>query len=691
MTLKCWPRKARLILAEPNEIILTRSAVELFFPTVNDNYELVLGSALRVDHHADPFTVVGVCEDVPTHSHLQFDVLVSYASFIRYQGEDADNSWTWSDFYHYVQLAPDTDVKALERKFVDFSDRYFRGTEVSGSEEVFTLQPLGEAHLYSHDLEYEIGQTTNGKAVWSLLIIAFFILVIAWINYINLSSVRAIERSKEVGIRKAVGATRGQLIRQFLGESLLINLISLGLAIFLVQFFTPWFAINFDIAPAALSFYHGNRLSLGLFLSLLVLIGAGVLVSGFYPAWLLSAPHVSEVLKGVFAKDLGGAWMRKGLVIFQFTTSIVLIIATWMVSKQISFMTKRDLGIQVDEIITINGPTLTAFDSTFIERINAFKDVLEEDPNILHAATSNRVPGNAMGRIFQIQKLGEGASQQTFTSNFINADYDFADTYGLMPVVGRYFRVSDHNADFAALENIAITQAAVDMLGYPSEAAAIGQQLRFWGKDWRIVGVLPDYHQQSLHHRIEPILYLPMYSPQNYLSAHIRGNQMNHTLAHIKSTYEQFFPGNNFQYEFLDQYFQRLYESDQRFSRILYFFTLLTIFIACLGLFGLASYMTILRTKEIGIRKVLGASIMGLVTLLSKDFMQLVVWALVLAIPLAYMVMNRWLQGFAYAMPLPWWVFVLAGLLALGIAFLTVGFLGIRAAMVNPVKSLRDE
>ncbi len=679
------------ILDETNEIVLTQALADRFYPAVKGNYQALIGENLLVDRYQEPFKIVAICEDVPENSSLQFDLLVSYASCIRYWGEQADNSWQWSDFYHYLELAEGTDPVRLEAKFPAFSERHFRGQEVSGSEEVFTLQPLDHVHLYSAGLEYEIGKISNGRAVWSMLVVAFFLVVVAWINYINLATVRSIERSKEVGIRKVVGASRAQLMWQFLMESLLVNAISLVMAIAIASLVYPWFAINFGISLDAMSFYQGNLADFYLLFFLLGLLIAGVLVSGAYPAWLLSSPHVSGVLKGVFSKNLASTGFRKGLVIFQFTMSIALISLIALVSKQIRFMSSQDLGINIDQIITINSPEMTGFDSTFIDRMNAFKGELESIPGVESAATSSRAPGERMGRIFQIRKTGVDAGEQTYTSNAINTDYSYSETYGLSPLAGRFFRKSDHNIDFNQIDKIVISKATVSMLGYPSSEEAIDQHLRFWEKDWQIVGVVPDFHQRSLHHGIEPIIFVPTYSPGNLLSLKIATTNIEETIALVQARYQQFFPGNTFQYNFLDDSFSRLYLSDIRFGNILSFFTLLTIIIASLGLFGLASYTTLLRTKEIGVRKVLGATSINIIALLNKDFMKLIGIAIVTAVPLSWYFMEKWLEEFAYHIKIDWSIFIVASVLAISIAFITVSFHSIKAALANPVNSLRNE
>lgn len=683
-------REGLELLSETNEIVLTRHVADQYFPAAKGQYDQIIGEQIELNNNPDPYRIVGIAEDVPDNSLIQFNVLASFATYIRYQGKAADESWTWSDFWHFIELQPEADVAGLEAKLPGFSDRYFRGTEVSGSTEVFTLQPFKDAHLYSDGLEYEMGRTASGSAVWSLLIIAFFILIIAWINYVNLASVRALERAREVGVRKVVGAPRSALIAQFFTEALLVNLLALLLAWQGANLVKPIFAANFGLEPGALTFF--SRSTFFLPITMLGLVVAGLLISGAYPAWLLSSPHVSNVLKGAFQRNLGGGAIRKALVVFQFTASIALITSTWLVSRQISYMNQQDLGVNIDQVMTIQGPGLTPFDSTFIEKMNAFKDQLQTNPHILSAATANRTIGdNWQGRVFQIEKMGENAGTEQYTSSFIMTDYGYAETYDMDILAGRFFRETDHSPDFQQLENILLTEAAVQMFGYSNYEDAVGQRLQFWDKHWTVVGVLPDYHSLSLHHPIEPLIFVPAYSTGNALSLRLDGENMESTIGFIETTYQDFFPGNIFEYAFVNETFQRLYETDRRFSRILTFFTLLTVLIACLGLFGLATYMTLLRTKEIGVRKVLGASVSSLLLLLSKDFLKLVLLALFIAIPIAWFFSKQWLMEFPYRVTIEWWMFAIAGLMAIVVAFLAVSAQSVKVAMANPVKSIRSE
>jgi len=678
------------LLDAVGQIVVTRDVADQYFPSSKGDYQSVLGKTVYLQTDTNGYKIVGVAENIPANSLIKFDLLASYATYLRLAGNDADVSLTWSDFHHFIELKPGTDAKAVEAKLPAFSDRYFKGAEVSGSKEVFTLQPMKDAHLYSAGLEYEIGQTANGRAVWSLLIIAFFILIIAWINYVNLSSVRAIERAKEVGVRKVLGAERTALMAQFLTEAFLVNLFALALAWLAAVMIKPWFAANFGLESSALHFLTADNYFLPV--AMLGLVLAGVAVSGIYPAWLLSSPHVSNVLKGVFQKNIGSANLRKGLVVFQFTASIALIIGTWLVSHQINFMNKQDLGVDIDQIIVVEGPKLTNFDSTFIDKMEAAKGKWLTNPHIKSTTNSDRsLADDWHGRTFGIEKTSDNPSGEKYSASYMATEYGFAETYGLKPLAGRFFRPADHNPDWAKLDKLVINEAAVKMLGYASNEAAIGQTLRAWDKQQTIVGVVPNFHELSLHHAIEPLILMPSYSLNGPLSLRVDGQDMEATIAHIQSVYQDFFPGSVFNYAFLNESYQKHYEADRRFGHILGFFTLLTILIACLGLFGLASYMTFLRTKEIGVRKVLGASTAGIVGLLSKDFLILVILSLLIASPIAWYFMKKWLQDFPNHIEISWWVFVLAGVAAIGMAFLTVSFQSIKAALANPVKSLRSE
>ena len=677
------------LLANANEIALSASMAEQIFGLKGSALENLIGQSIQADGETDPYTIKAIFADFPDNSSLQAEVLISYDTYIRYFGERADKSWNWSDFYHYIELAPGTDVAALEAQFKDFSDRYFKGQEVSGAEERFYLQPLKDAHLYSADLEYEIGQTSNGRTVWAMLLIAFFILLLAWINYINLSSVRAIERSKEVGVRAVFGAKERQLIGQFVTEAALINLVALVIAGLICAQVQPWYnqllgtelSISLLWQNTAVQFYLLSALGL-VFLS-------GILLSGFYPAWLLSRQRIPLVLKGQFQQTNGSQQTRKGLVIFQFAASFILIAGSWLVYQQVRFLNQQDLGILTDEIIIIDGPSLTRFDSSFIERAQTFKTSLKANPAVEAVTLSTRIPGQAMGRIFNVSRTDDPSGRE-FSTNFINIDYNYADTYQLEMVAGENFVRGDHNVDFDLVDQTILNEAMVEVLGFESPEAAIGKFINTGSKRWEIKGVFPDFHQKSLHHPIEPIVFRPLYETQGPITVKVSGTQIAPIIDQIKRTYTELFPGNNFNYQFLDEHLQAAYIQDQRFGTILGLFTTLAIMIAALGLFGLASYTTSLRTKELSVRRILGANFSDLLYLLSSDFFKLIFFSVVIGAPIAWYLSLEWLQNFSYHIEIRWWVFLLSGGFAFLLAFIIVGLQALKANFSNPIEALRQ-
>lgn len=673
----------------PNSLVLTESNAQRIFGVQPADYAKLIGKSLLMDQDTVPFQITGIIKDVPATSHLQFGALISYETLVRNWGNWVKTSWDGSDMWHYLKLKPSADAVALERKFPAFSDRYFKGDQVSGSVEKFYLQPLSRAHLYS-DYEYEIGVVNNGKAVWTMLIIAVFILVIAWVNYINLATARSLERAKEVGVRKVAGATGSQLIRQFLSESILLNLVGFGLALVLTLTLQPLLneLIGRPLSLALLtgSGYGGSLMTIGL----LMIFVLGMLLSGFYPAFAISSFQPISVLKGSFKRSVTGVWVRKSLVVFQYTASIALIVGTFIVFRQIDYMRKENLGFNMEQTLVVTGPDLTRWDSTSIDRINSFKNDLKQYPAIKAASASVNLFGDRLPRSFNVKRIGSN-EEKGVTVSRMGVDFDFFSTYGIQLLAGRDFRVTDPNPNPNKVTNAIINRSAVALLGFTSATSAVGQKFKLFGRVWEIVGVISDFHQQSLRHPIEPIIFQPFYANGGYYSFKIATSDLPRTIDLIKQKYQTFFPGNNFSYFFMDEQFNRQYKDDQIFGKITSFFSLLAVLIASLGLFGLSSYTIAQRTKEIGIRKVLGASVPGIVALLSKDFLKLVLVAIVIASPLAWYGANQWLQDFAYRIDVSWWVFALAGLLAVIIAFVTVSFQSIKAALVNPVKSLRSE
>ncbi len=678
-------------LKDPYAAILTQTAAEKYFGKSNNNFGSLLGKTFMMGKDSTPYKITGVCKDVPENSHLQFDILASYVTMLsgKYPYTQADYDFTDSDFWHYIQLNHGTDYKKLEAKLGAFSEKYFRGNKVSGSVEKFYLQPLAKAHLYS-DYEYEIGKTGSATVVWGLLIIALFIIVIAWVNYINLSTARSAERAREVGVRKVTGASKKQLISQFLAESFLINLVAIMLAILLVIIVQPAFNA---LIQHRLSFFNLFQKSLGgysITAGLLALILAGILISGFYPAFVLSSFRPILVLKGKFSASKKGIVLRKGLVVGQFAITVALIIGAFVVYKQIKFMSTQELGININQVLVVKPPVFSNFDSSFMAKENSFKEELKQIVNIQGATTSNRIAGDEMGRAFNVHRSDDNSGNK-FTARNIGVDFDFINVYGIKLLAGRNFSPTDYNPDYDKLHNVLINTSAIKLLGFSSKEDAIGKSVTMFNKKWDVIGVVNDYHQKSLRYPMEPTIFQPFYGTDNPISVKIRGSNPASTIAAIKAKYAAFFPGNLFDYYFLDEKFNEQYKNDELFGKAFSIFAGFAIFIACLGLLGLSLFATTQRTREIGVRKVLGASVSNIVFLLSKDFIKLVLIAFVIASPIAWLVMHNWLQDFAYRIHIGYWIFIIAGLLAIVIALATISFQAIKAALANPVKSLRTE
>ena len=678
-------------LTDPYTVVLTERAAKRYFGVQGNDVATVIGKAIVMGNDSMPYKVTGVCQDVPENSHLQFDMLASYITVYsgKYPYKDADYNFTSSDFWHYIQLKPGTDYKTLEAKLPAFSEKYFQGNKVSGSVEKFYLQPLARAHLYS-DFEYEIGTTGSATVVWGLMIIALFIIVIAWVNYINLSTARSAERAKEVGVRKVIGAGKGQLIRQFLMESLLINIIALVLAVVLMIVLQPAFnaLIGHKLSLTYLlqKSFGGYSITIGL----LSLVLAGIFISGFYPAFILSSFKPILVLKGRFSTSKSGIILRKALVVGQFAITVALIMGSFVVYKQIRFMNRQELGMNIDRVLMIKPPSLTQFDSTFINRENTFMLELKQQPGILGAATSWNPMGGETGRSFNIRRSDQDNTTH-FTMRHNGISFGFLDLYKIKLLAGRDYTYTDFNPDFGKLHNIIVNESAIKLLGFSSPEEAIGKTILRGQKKWDIIGVINDYHQKSLRYPVEPTILMPAYGTNAAFSIKVNTKDLPSTIAGIKRSFDAFFPGNYFDYYFLDAKYNEQYADDQLFGKAFSIFAGFAIFIACLGLLGLSLFATMQRTKEIGVRKVLGAPVGSIVVLLSREFVQLVLLANLIAFPLAGWLMHQWLQGFAYKTDISWWIFALSGAAALLIALGTVSWQSIRAALANPIRSLRSE
>jgi len=677
-------------LKDVNTVVISETLARKLFNVRHNNFEPYIGQMVKMGQDTFPSKVTAIFKDVPENSIFQFDMLISYQTLIHSYGyKEADHDYHDSDFWHYIQLKPSADYKAFNAKMEAFSQRHFQGNKISGSVEKFYLQPLLNVHLYS-DTEYEITKTGSHTVVLGLLIIALFIIGIAWVNYINLATARSAERAREVGVRKVTGATRGQLIRQFLMESLIVNIaalgIGIGVAIAAQSVFNNLIDHQLDLSYLFHAGLGGYIISAGL----IVVIISGIFISGFYPAFVLSSFKPILVLKGRFTSSKRGAALRKSLVIGQFAITVVLITGSFVVYKQIKYMSEQKLGLNIDQVVVVNGPVIVPRDTTLNSRSKAFLAELKLIASVKNDATSFWVPGNETGRNFAIRAEHSDPNVK-YTMRFNGVSADYIKTYGLTLVAGRDFLPTDYAKEYKLLRNIILNVNAVKLLGFASPQAAIGQTMINGDSKWNIVGVVADFHQKSLRYPVEPTFFRPQVSIQSQISVKITATNAPATIAAIKAKYDEFFPGNVFDYTFLDQSFNAQYKNDELFGKAFGIFGAFAILIACLGLLGLSLFATIQRTKEIGVRKVLGASVANIVLLLSKDFIKLVVIAILIAVPIAWYILHNWLQDFAYHITISWWIFGLAGIFAVIIALVTISFQAIRAAAANPVKSLRSE
>lgn len=682
---------AQTALQEPNTVIISETLARKLFDVRDNDFTALIGKEITAGEDSLPYKVTAICKDVPGNSHLQFDMLLSYVTL--YSGaspwKDADYSFTDSDFWHYIQLKHGTDYKELEAKLPAFSSRHFQGNKISGSVEKFYLQPLSKAHLYS-DFEYEIGNTGSATVVWGLLIIAVLIIVIAWVNYVNLATAKSLERAKEVGVRKVSGATRSQLIKQFLTESFILNIISLAAAFAIVTLLQSSFN-GLVQHQLSLSYLFEKGLSgYSITAAIIILIVTGIAASGFYPAFVLSSFKPILVLKGKYTTSNKGTFLRKVLVVGQFAITIALIIGSFVVYSQMQYVNKQDLGFNMSQMFVIRGPELTQWDSSFISKQNTFINEVKQIPHVNGAAYSWRLPGDEWGRSFNVHRTNAQSNLNVAIRN-MGISPGYINVYQMKLLAGRNFDINDYNPDWDKLHAVILNEEATKLLGFSSPQDAIGKQIVQGNHTWDVKAVVADFHEKSLHYAIEPVMFYPASNTNSPFSIKVDAADLASTIKAVKEKYDTFFPGNLFDYFFLDDKFNQQYANDQLFGKVFAIFSGFAIFIACLGLLGLSLFATAQRTKEIGVRKVLGASVSNIIVLISKDFVKLVMVAFVIATPVAWYIMHNWLQNFAYRIDISVWVFTSAGLLALIVAMATISFQSIKAAIANPVKSLRTE
>jgi len=668
-------------LTDPFSVMLTEDEAKKYFGN-----EDPINKVIRANNQFD-VKVTGIYKPFPSNAHMHPNMLVSFNTLkdsAVYGEQNLRTNWGNNSFFTYIMLPKGYNIQNMKARFPAFLDKHMTeeyGPNKPSKSTSLDLQKLTDIHLYSHT-DYEAEPNGDISRVWIFGAIALFILLIACINYMNLSTARSALRAREIGIRKVIGARRKEIIFQFLSESVLLCWVAIIIAGVLTYVMLPW-----------LNKVSGQQLSFDILLKWQVIIPLLItpfivgILSGIYPSLFMSSFQPVKTLKGLFNAHGSSINFRKVLVVFQFGISIALIITTMIVFQQLRYMQQASLGYDKEHILTL--PYYPALNDQY----ESFRNTLLRNSNIKDVGRSSRIP---TGRLLD----GQGAQAPGNDSmvpvkadiRYVAADYDFIPTYGVHIVAGRNFS-RDYGTDTASF---ILNEAAVRAVGWKSPQEAVGKNFKYGGQMGHIVGVTNDFHFESLHQTIAPLI-LVMPTPAQaansygYLSIKISGGNIPSALATIKDTWQKFLPELPYQYTFLDENFAKLYEAEQRQGTIFIIFACLAIFIACLGLFGLSAFSITQRVKEIGVRKVLGANVSTIVALLSKDFLKLVLIAAIISFPIAWYAMHNWLQDFAYRINIQWWVFVVAGILAALIALITVSFQAIKAALANPVKSLRTE
>lgn len=652
-------------LKDPSTILITQSLADKYFGD-----EPAIGQTLTINQEK-LLTVKGIVQDPPKNQHFQFDYITALSNK-RYSKYDI-GQWGNNNYWTYMKLAKGQDDEALQAKLGVIDQMAAPAYEDVPFKPAFRLQPITDIHLRSQ-MNVELQANSDIRYLYLFGAIGFIILFLAAINYMNLATASSAQRAKEVGIRKVMGAHKGQLIRQLLGESFLLTFISFAIALALANVALPIFnqlvdkSIPFSII--------GNQWLLVSLLSTALLIGG---LSGLYPALFLAVISPVKAFRGNFLKDYRrGASLRNLLVIGQFVSAIILAVGSVVVYQQLQFIQNKKLGYSRDQVVHVSlqeGPSLG--------KLATLEAELRKHPSIKQIAYAANLPLNSYNA--GVIKDWEGNTTGEELSIYRNyVGYEFFDLYEMEMMEGRSFS-PNHPTDTA--EAYVLNEAAVNAIGWEE---AVGKQFL----DGQVIGVVKDFHFQPLNFAIQPMFLRYQnyqYNGNGNLNIKLQTEDLEATLAHIETTVKKFLPNVPYQQFFLDDTYSQLYRSEQQIGQAFNIFTLITLFIACMGLFGLVSHQVLQRTKEIGIRKILGASVSQIVELLSKDFIRLVSIALIIAIPVAWLLMQYWLQDFAYRISIPWWSFLIVGFFAITIAFLTISIQSIKAAIANPVEALRHD
>jgi len=667
-------------LAQPKTLALSETMANKLFGKTN-----VAGKIITVSDQFGntAYTINAVFKDMPGESDIKTEVLLSLHTLENAANRDsndwADPATTESGFTNiYLLLKKGVDAPALAKQVT----RLLHDVNPKDAGDLAVLQPLKNIHL-APDFNYPYQTFGSLKFVTLLFAVAALILLIAWVNYINLSTVQSLTRAKETGIRKVLGASRLQLTFQYLCETLLLSVAAVLIAFLLVQIFQDTFN---GFTGRALSLQVLNQGWFWFFAILFVLSGS--LFSGGYVALVLSSFKPVATIRGKVGNAIKGISLRKGLVVFQFSVSIIFIIATLILYQQLNYMKTADQGMNLSRLLVIKGPTVSSEEQA--DKNDAFKNLLAQLPFVKKYAASNNIPGGGYNfSTAGITKLNPSKNDDKKNYSMFISDEKFFDTYGISFDAGKTYTSDEAKQGWNKSRKVIINQKAAAQLGFSATDQIVGKKI-LWGEQFEIAGVVKDYHHLSMHKPIEPVIYLPSVSFV-YFTIQTDANNLPAKLGTLGNYYKQYFPGNPFEYFFADEKYNSQFNTDNQLGNVFIAAALVAIMIACLGLFGLAAFTARQRIKEIGIRKVLGASVGNITRLLSADFLILVLIAAIIAFPIAWYAMHKWLQDYAYRVSISWWVFLLAGFIALVIALATVSFQAIKAAVANPVKNLRTE
>lgn len=674
-------------LDAPASIIITEEMATQFFGTTD-----ALGKTLFLED-VYPFSVTGVVREFPETSHMQFDMIAPYPDMFNTAPEQTrtamrqnlNSNWVISHSYTYVLLKDGANPENVDKAFPEFLNKFGNPQVREGQN--FTLMPIQDIHLHS-TAGGEPTPTANLRFLYIFLAIGFITLLIASINFVNFSTAGSLSRAREVGVRKVLGAGKGTLVGQFLGESLMVSFIAFLFSLSLVKFGVPYLS---DLTNREISFaFSDNWLLITGFFVIFVLTG---LLAGSYPAFFVTRFKPVTILRGKGLSNIPrGAMLRKVLITVQFIACIALIAGTIGIYKQLEYLRAQPMGFDSDQVLNVPlfsqnlNSIFGGVDGDIRQKMNSFEEELLKDPKVKAVTLSNNIPGSGGVRR---NITGDSITQEDnlFLMN-VAVDYDFVETYGLEIIAGRGFDKefgTDHQNAFI------LNESAVSTMRWPSPEAAIGGKVNREGKQGTVIGVVKDFHTTSLHQEINPLVLDVSAAVFNVFSMKISSSDVPATLKFIESTWDQFFPQKVFEYTFLDETIQNMYQAENRLGRMIGYFAFLAILISCFGLYGLVAYAAVQKTKEIGIRKVLGASVPSILAMLSKEFVFLILVSGFIALPLAWYGFQEWLTGYPYNVGVGWWLIVLPLLAVLGIAMITISYQTIRAATANPVEALQYE